>query len=124
MDNLNQISGAIVGAAFRIHTRLGPGLLESVYETVLARDLTRAGLFVERQKYISFDFEGLWFENAFCVDLVIERAVLVEVKSAKAVIDRDYKQLLTYLKLMDLRLGLLLNFGAARIKEGIKRVIN
>jgi iron complex transport system substrate-binding protein len=124
MTELNHISGAIIGASYRIATRLGPGLLESVYEKVLARDLTRSGLHVERQKWISFDFEGMWFENAFKVDLLVEHAVLVEIKSQKDVTARDHKQVLTYLRLLDLRLGLLINFGAATLKDGIKRIAN
>lgn len=124
MENLNNISGAIIGASYRIATKLGPGLLESVYETVLARDLTRTGLHVERQKLISFDFEGLWFENAYKVDLLVGHSVVVEIKSVVAVAPEHKKQLLTYLRLMDCRLGLLLNFGAARFKDGIVRVVN
>jgi iron complex transport system substrate-binding protein len=121
---LNHITGAIISASYRIATRLGPGLLESVYEKVLARDLARSGLHVERQKWISFDFEGMWFENAFKVDLLIERAVLVEIKSEKEIAARDKKQVLTYLRLLDLKLGLLINFGAATLKDGIKRIAN
>jgi GxxExxY protein len=124
MEDLNQVTGAIIGASFRIMQRLGPGLKESVYEIVLARDLSRSGLTVERQKQISFDFEGLWFENAFRIDLVVNKAVAVEIKSVRELTPDFKKQLLTYLRLSDLRLGLLLNFGAARFKDGIVRIAN
>ncbi len=124
MNNINEITGVIVDRAFRIHSKLGPGLLESVYETILSRDLSRAGLEVERQKPISFDFEGLWFENAYRADLVVENAVIVEVKSVPALASVHEKQLLTYVRLLDYRVGLLLNFGAPLLKHGIKRVVN
>jgi GxxExxY protein len=124
MNELNGITGVIVGAALRIHTKLGSGLMESIYETVLARDLARLGLMVERQKAMSFDFEGLWFENAFRLDLLVEGSVIVELKSQPLITAAHEKQLLTYLRLLDLRVGLLLNFGAPMMKEGIKRVVN
>ena len=110
--------------AYKIHVNLGPGLLESVYETILARDLARQGFRVERQKCVSFDYEGLWFENAFRVDLLVDSKVVVEVKSAAKLADNHTKQLLTYLRLLDCRAGILFNFGAARLKDGIRRVVN
>ena len=122
--DLNLITGHIVHAAYRIHSKLGPGLMESVYETILARDLMAQGLFVERQKSISFDFEGLWFDDACRVDLIVQRAVVVEVKSTIAHNDVFEKQLLTYLKLLDCRVGLLLNFGAPTMVKGITRIVN
>jgi iron complex transport system substrate-binding protein len=121
---LNAITSAAVSAALRIHAVLGPGLMESVYEAVLARDLVRNGFRVERQKEVSFSFEGLRFENALKVDLLIEHAVVIELKSVAAITAVHEKQLLTYVKLLDVRLGLLLNFGAPLMKDGIKRVIN
>ena len=124
MNDLNGITGVIVDAAFRIHTTLGPGLMESVYETILARDLARRGLGVERQRTISFDFEGLWFEDACRVDLIVERCVAVEIKSTATFLPRHGQQLLTYIRLLDYRVGLLLNFGAPLMKDGIKRVAN
>jgi GxxExxY protein len=123
-DQLNHISGLVVDSALRIHRRLGPGLMENVYETVMGRDLTRIGLRVERQVPISFDFEGMWFENACTADLVVERAVIVELKSVRVLAPVFSKQLLTYLRLLDLRLGLLLNFGSALMKDGIIRIVN
>jgi GxxExxY protein len=124
MNELNNITGSIVDTAFRIHSTLGPGLMESVYETVLSRDLGRRGFHIERQKAISFDFEGLWFDDACRVDIIVERAVIIEVKSVPTILPRHEKQLLTYLRLLDYRVGLLLNFGAPYMKEGIKRIAN
>ena len=123
-DELNLISRDIVNLALRIHVKLGPGMLESVYEMVLARDLTRQGFQVERQKAISFDFEGLWFDDAFRVDLVVERCIAIEIKSVETLGKAHEKQLLTYLKLLDFRLGFLLNFGAPMMKDGIKRLVH
>jgi iron complex transport system substrate-binding protein len=124
MDDLNRISGLIITASFSLVKKLGCGLSESVYETVLARDLARCGLTVERQKKISFEYEGLWFENAFRVDLLVEGAVVVEVKSLPSLRYVHKKQLLTYLRLLDCRLGLLLKFGSPLFRDGIKRIVN
>lgn len=124
MSDLNSITGTIIGASYRISNQLGLGLKESVYEMVLARDLGRSGMQAERQKLVSFDFEGLWFENAYAIDLLVEGVVAVELKSAINVGPRDKKQLLTYLRLAQLPLGLLINFGEANLKHGIFRVIN
>jgi GxxExxY protein len=98
--------------------------MESVYEKILSRDLARRGFTIERQKSISFDFEGLWFDDACRVDLVVERCVAVEIKSVAMILPRHDKQLLTYLRLLDYRVGLLLNFGAPTMKDGIKRIAN
>ena len=121
---LNEITDAIVGASIRIHRGLGPGVFESVYESVLASLLTRQGLHVERQRPISFTFEGIRFDQGFRIDLLVENSVIVEVKSLDRVAPAHRKQLLTYLRLTDLRVGLLLNFGADTMKEGITRVVN
>ena len=90
MNELNNITGCIVDTAFRIHSKLGTGLVESVYETVLSRDLARRGFRVDRQRTISFDFEGLWFEDACRVDLVVENAVAVEIKSVATILPRHH----------------------------------
>jgi len=111
MTELDAIASTIVDAAFHIARDLGPGMKESVYETVLAADLSRRGQYVERQKWVSCDYKGIWFENAFRIDLVIERRVAVEIKSAKELRPSDYKQLLTYSRMADLKLGFLLNYG-------------
>ncbi len=124
MKGLDDITGAVIDAAVRIHQGLGPGLLESVYETVLARELERRGFHVERQKPVSFDYDGMRFDEGFRVDLLVERCVVVELKSVEKLAPVHSKQLLTYLRLMNLRVGLLLNFGAATLKEGLHRVVN
>ena len=121
---MNRLADQVLDAAFEIHREIGPGVRESVYERMLDHRLTDAGVFVERQKPISFEYRGLWFENAFYADLVVERSLIVEVKSAREISMAHVKQLLTYLRLRDCRLGLILNFGAPYLKDGIKRVIN
>ena len=117
VDELNGISGAVVAAGVRIHQKLGPGLL-------LARDLVRPGFRVERQRAVSFEFEGTTFEDAFRPDLLINKTVIVEVKAARALDPVFERQLLTYLKIMNLRPGLLMNFGMATLKAGIRRIAN
>ena len=126
MKDLNSISGAIVDAAFHIHSTLGPGLLESVYEVVLAHELEKRGLKVkvERQKPVPIEFEGIRFDEGFRADLIVENFVVVELKSVEELSRVHAKQLLTYLRLLDYRLGLLLNFGAPVIKDGIRRIVN
>ena len=113
-----------VDCGFRIHRDLGPGLLESVYETIMVRSLEKRGLRVERQTPISFAYDGLTFDDAFRVDLVIDDRLLVELKSVEKIAPVHGKQVLTYLRLMNLPLGLLMNFGAATFKEGVQRVAN
>jgi iron complex transport system substrate-binding protein len=124
VDERNTVTGAVIAAGVRIHRKLGPGLLESVYEVVLARDLVRLGFIVERQKAVSFEFEGTTFEEAFRPDLIINGAVVVEVKAARTLDPVFQRQLLTYLKIMNLRLGLVMNFGMATMKAGIRRIAN
>ena len=118
------ITGAIIDASITIHRRLGPGVFESVYETVLASMLSRRGLHVERQRLVGFTFDDIRFDQGFRVDLLVEHSVIVEVKSLDKLAVVHRKQLLTYLRLMNLRVGLLLNFGAETMKEGITRVTN
>ncbi len=113
-----------VDCAFHIHRELGPGLLESVYETVMARAMEKRGFRVERQKPISFTFEDITFDDAFRPDLLIEGTLLIELKSAERMAPVYSKQVLTYLRLMKLPLGLLINFGAPTFKEGIMRIVN
>jgi iron complex transport system substrate-binding protein len=124
MSDLNTVTGTIVDAAYNLHKGLGPGLLESVYELVLAKDLERRGLRVARQVAPAFDYDGMHFENAFRIDLLVEECVVVEIKSVEAISPVHTKQVLTYLRLMNLRVGLLLNFGAPVMKDGIRRVVN
>jgi iron complex transport system substrate-binding protein len=124
MKELDDITGAIVDAAMKIHMDLGPGLLESVYEMVLAKALTKRGFHVERQKPVRFEYDGTVFEEGFRADLVVEDRVIVELKSVEKLAPVHSKQTLTYLRLMDLRVGLLINFGAATLKEGLHRIVN
>jgi GxxExxY protein len=123
VEEVNRVSGQVVDAAYHLHVEIGPGLLESVYERVLAAELQRRGLSVRTQVPVSFEY-GIRFERAFRADMVVEGSVLVEVKSRLELAPAHYKQLLTYIRLLDLRLGLLLNFGAPLMKDGIHRVIN
>jgi GxxExxY protein len=119
----NAIAKNILDAAFRIHREPGPGLLESVYEAVLARELSRNGFAVTRQLSVPIRFEELQFDEGFRADLVINSLVIVELKSVENLHPVHAKQLLTYLKLMGLKLGLLINFNEALRKDGIKRVV-
>ncbi len=121
---LEQIAREVVDCGYRIHNGLGPGLLESVYEAVLAKLLAERGLFVERQKAAPITFEGLQFEEGFRADLLVEGRLLVELKSVETLAPVHGKQVLTYLRLLNLPLGLLMNFGAATFKEGVKRIVN
>jgi GxxExxY protein len=121
---LDRITGEIVDAAYKLHTSLGPGLLESVYEAVLARDISRRGLRAERQVPLSFEYEGLRFNEALRIDLLVESCVIVEIKSVERLAPVHPKQLLTYLRLLKLPVELLINFGAAHLNDGLKRIIN
>jgi GxxExxY protein len=120
----NEIAKEIVDAAFKIHTTLGPGLLESVYEVVLAHELSNRGLHVERQKSLPVVYESIRLEEGFRADLLVSNKVIVELKSVEEISPVHKKQLLTYLRLADKRLGLLINFGEARIRDGITRIAN
>jgi len=121
---INDITGKIIDSAYELHTQLGPGLLESVYETVLAAKIERKGLKVERQRSIPVKIDGLCFDEGFRADLIVEDCVVVELKSVEKLAPVHSKQVLTYLKLLDFQVGLLINFGAARLKEGLKRIVN
>jgi GxxExxY protein len=120
----NEVARLIVDAAYQVHTALGPGLLESVYEEVLTFELRKRALKVLRQEPIPLVYESIQLELAFVADLVVEDLVIVELKSMEKVAPVHKKQLLTYLRLADKRLGLLVNFGEALIKNGISRVVN
>ena len=120
----NEVATQIVDAAYCIHTSLGPGLLESVYEVVLAHELENRGLSVVRQQTVPIVYEGTRIEMGFRADLIVEDKVIVEIKSVETIAPVHKKQLLTYLRLADKRLGLLINFNVALIKEGIKRIAN
>jgi len=124
MRDLDDITGAIVDASVQIHRKLGPGLLESVYAIVLARELERRGFRVERQKAVPIEYDGVIFEEGFRADLVVENRVVVELKSVECLAPVHSKQLLTYLRLMHLKVGLLINFNEATLKEGLHRVVD
>ena len=122
--NENDISKIIVDCAYTMHVEIGPGLLESVYQYILFEKIKCAGLHVEKQCPIKVNYEGQNFQKGFIADLIVENKVIVELKSKEHIHPADKMQLLTYLKMSHLKLGLLINFGEYRIKDGIKRVIN
>ena len=121
---IDEISGIVVDHCVRIHRELGQGLLEAVYEMVLAGSLERAGLKVDRQVPVDIRFDGLAFEKAFRIDLFVENQLIVEIKSVERLGNVHAKQLLTYLRLTSQPVGLLLNFSGETMKEGIRRVVN
>jgi GxxExxY protein len=120
----NEVARQIVDAAYRVHTGLGPGLLESAYEAVLAFELDKRGLRTVRQQAVPIVYQGTRIEMGFRADLIVEDSVIVEIKSVEAVAPLHKKQLLTHLRLADKRLGLLINFNVALIKDGITRIAN
>jgi GxxExxY protein len=120
----NDIATIIVDAAYQIHCRLGPGLLESVYARILEYELKKRGLSVRREAPIPLRYDEIEFDEGFRADMIVEEKVIVELKSVEEISPVHKKQLLTYLKLTNLKLGLLLNFGAPVIKKGIFRVVN
>lgn len=124
MSKIEQLASVAVDCGFQIHKELGPGLLESVYEVVLAGALAEQGLKVTRQAPVPISFRGLSFADAFRADIVVEDLLVIEVKSVERNAPVHAKQLLTYLRLMQQPLGLLMNFGCETFKEGVKRVAN
>ncbi len=120
----NELSKIILDAAFKVHTRTGPGLLESVYEIILAYELRKVGLRVERQAPIPIRYDELSFDEGFRADLLVENMVIVELKSVEQLVKVHSKQVLTQLKLSGRKLGLLINFGEAHLKDGIERIVN
>lgn len=120
----NEIGRYVVDTAIEVHRELGPGLLETVYETVMAYELRRCGLTVERQTPVAIMYRGLRLEKGFRADLVIEGKVIVELKCITTLTNAHRKQILTYLKLTGMKLGYLLNFGATLMKHGIVRTVN
>lgn len=124
MNDVEELAKAAVDCGFRIHKELGPGLLESVYEAVLASALARTGLLAERQKPLPISFEGVQISEGYRVDLLVEGKLIIEVKSVERLVPVHGKQLLTYLRLAKQPLGLLMNFGGETFKEGVKRVAN
>ncbi|WP_375427704.1 GxxExxY protein [uncultured Sphingomonas sp.] len=124
MKNVEAIATNVIDVSLRLHRDLGPGLLESVYETVLAAKLSKLGYSVARQRSIDIEFEGLRFDGAFRIDLMIEDQLLIEIKSVERLNAAHAKQLLTYLRLTKRSLGLLINFGGETLKEGLRRIVN
>ncbi len=122
--NENEIAKEVVDAAYKIHTRFGPGLLESAYQVVLKYELEKRGLRVEAEKVIPLVYDGVHLGDGFRADLIVENKVIVELKSVENIHPVHKKQLFTYLVVADKRLGLLINFGASLIKDGICRVVN
>ena len=120
----NQLSKIILDAAFKVHTRTGPGLLETVYEVVPAHELRKQGLHVERQVPVPIRYDELEFEEGFRADLLVEGKVIVELKSVEKLVPVHGKQVLTQLRLSGHKLGLLINFGEVRLKDGIERIAN
>ena len=120
----NEISKIIVDCAFKIHNQLGPGLLESVYEETLSYELIKRSLRIERQQGIPVIYDNLKMEIGFRADIIVENKVIIELKSIDAIAPVHSKQLLTYLRLTGYKLGLLINFNEALIKDGIKRIVN
>jgi len=120
----NEIGTVIVDTAIEVHRQLGPGLLESVYEAILAYELCAKGLKVQRQVPIRITYKSMTFDEAFCADLIVENKVIIELKSVEILHNTHRKQIQTYLRLTSLKLGYLLNFGAALMKDGIVRAVN
>jgi len=124
MRPIDDVSGDVVDAAIKIHRELGPGLLESVYETVLAASLRRSGYPVDRQKPVDIEYDGMRFPAAFRIDLLVDERLIVEIKSVDQLNPAHAKQLLTYLRLTGQPVGLILNFAGETMKEGIRRLVN
>ena len=120
----NEISSKIIGAAIEVHKQLGPGLLESTYETCLAYELKQMGLDVKQQQALPVVYKEVKLDAGYRIDLLIENKVIIEIKSVESLADIHTAQLLTYLKLKDLKLGLLINFNSVRVVDGLKRIVN
>lgn len=120
----NKIATLILDACFKIHRELGPGLFESVYEEILEYEFIKMGLTVKRQQAVAVFWDGLKMDIGFRADLIVEDKIIIEIKSVKKIEGMHQKQLLTYLRLTDLKLGLLINFNEALLKTGIQRIVN
>src|SRR5688572_14792772 len=121
----DELSHVVIGAAIRVHDRFGPGLFESVYHKVLLRDLRNRGLSVQSKRPITFEFDSLRFKHGFIPDMIVANSLVIEIKSVKTLIPVFEKQLLTYLRLLDCKVGLLINFNTISLRDGgIKRVVN
>ena len=121
---LDQVTGAIVDSAMRVHTALGPGMLESVYEKCLTHELVKRGLKVEAQVWLPVIYDGVKIDGGYRIDLLVEGGVLVELKVVEQILDVHKAQLLSYLKLSDKPVGLLINFNVVHLRDGIRRLVN
>jgi GxxExxY protein len=124
MIDVDAISADVLDDAIKIHRELGPGLYEAVYETVLAGALARRGYQVERQKSVDIQYDGMTFEGAYKIDILVENSLVIEIKSVERLTGAHAKQVITYLRLLKQPLGLLLNFSGETMKEGIRRLVN
>jgi len=122
--HLNEISGSVVDAAMKVHSALGPGLLESVYEKYLKHELTKRGLQVETQVWLPVVYDGVQIEGGYKIDLLIEGQVVVELKVVEQMLEIHKAQFLSYLKLSDKHVGLLINFNVVHLRDGIRRLVN
>jgi len=122
--NLNEISGQVVDSAIKVHRFLGPGLLESAYEACLAHELRARGLMVETQNVLPINYDGIQIDAGYRIDLLVNSAVIIELKAVEQVAPIHEAQLLSYLKLSKLKLGLLVNFNVLKLTDGIKRMVN
>lgn len=120
----NQIAEKVIGLAIKVHSVLGPGLLESAYEKALVFELQRNNFDIAVQKPVALNYEGVIIDEGFRADIIVNKMVIIEIKSVKNIEDIHLKQVLTYIKLMNLKLGLLINFNETLLKNGIRRVIN
>ena len=124
MRNLDELSYKVIGCAMEVHNVLGPGLLESVYEQALIHELAMNGIAVKRQVEVDVNYKGMNIANGLRVDLIVDDELIIELKSVEEIKPIHQKQLQTYLKLMDRRIGLLINFNTINLKDGIKRIVN
>lgn len=122
--NDNELTELIIGCAIRVHRQLGPGLLESVYEECLVHELCKAGLSVERQPIMPVVYDGLRMDSGYRIDIWVEKRIIIELKAVELLTDVHFAQLMTYLRLANCRLGLLINFNVVLLKNGLKRVVN
>lgn len=120
----NELSKIVFDCAWKVHQNLGPGLLESAYEECLFYELKKTGLWVEKQKALPLVYEEIKLDIGYRIDIIVENKLIVEIKSVEALNDVHFAQLLTYLKLTNCKLGLLINFNVALIKNGIRRIVN
>jgi len=123
LEELNKISYDIIGCAYKVHSKLGPGLLESTYQVCLVYELQKMGYFVEAEKVLPVVYDEIKLDAGYRIDLMVNKSVIVELKSVEAINDVHIAQVLTYLKLADVKLGLLINFNVKDLKQGIKRFV-